>query len=101
MIMSGTKDSKLDMTHSFFPGDHFTGMEEARNLWNIVRSFLAIAICGPVVDGPQTKAVKPEAISPLPCRLHGRFSAPPPLSGRTLRRRASPPAAAAGRWSRA
>ncbi len=51
MMMSGTKDSKLDMTHSFFPGGHSTGLKEERNLRNIVGSFLAIAVCGPAADG--------------------------------------------------
>lgn len=50
MMMSGTKDSKLDMIHSFFPGRHLTGMEETRNLRNVVRSFLAIAARGPALE---------------------------------------------------
>jgi hypothetical protein len=53
MMMSGMKDSKLDMVNSFSPGHHVTGMEKARNLWNVIRSFLVIAACGPLSKGPQ------------------------------------------------
>ncbi len=57
MMMSGMKDSKLDMINSFFPDRRFTGMEEARNLQNVIRSFLAIAACGPTLKAPQAENI--------------------------------------------
>ncbi|ADY66252.1 hypothetical protein AT5A_21821 [Agrobacterium tumefaciens 5A] len=32
-------------------------MEEARNLQNVIRSFLAIAACGPTLKAPQAENI--------------------------------------------
>lgn len=81
------------------PGEHFTGMEEARNLRNIVCSFwqLPSVARGLTRHGPES--VRAAVILSAGSRRRGRFSALPHHRGQTWRRRVIPPAAAAGRWS--